>query len=138
MQVSPINKPSDHHLQSKVLQKFIHQSKRQHYELLSFKEATLLIHEREGIKGYYRGFYPSLIKNTLNSGTYFSTLYYLKRLIQTSTAISENAVNFWASAMARTIQSTLCNPLIVIKTRLEVLGFQEYLSLRDACNKVYT
>ena len=38
----------------------------------------MLIYEREGLRGYYRGFMPSLIKNTLNAGSYFSTLYYLR------------------------------------------------------------
>jgi hypothetical protein len=53
------------------------QSKHKHYELLSFKEATTLIFEREGIRGYFRGFGPSIIKNTLNAGTYFSMLHFL-------------------------------------------------------------
>lgn len=51
--------------------------------------------------------------------------------------MSDNAVNFWSSAVARGVQSTLSNPLIVIKTRLEVLGFQEYSGLTDAMQKVY-
>lgn len=50
--------------------------------------------------------------------------------------MSEHAVNFWASACARAIQSTLCNPLVVIKTRFEVLGFQEYTGLKDAFRKI--
>ena len=58
-------------------------------------------------------------------------------LMHMTTNINEHAVNFWASAFARTIQTTLCNPLIVIKTRLEVLGFSEYNSLFDAIKKVY-
>jgi hypothetical protein len=48
-----------------------------HYELLSFKEATMLIYEREGARGYFRGFGPSVIKNTMNAGTYFSVLHFL-------------------------------------------------------------
>ena len=31
----------------------------------------------------------------------------------------------------------LSNPIIVIKTRLEVLGFQEYSSFNDAIRKIY-
>jgi hypothetical protein len=50
--------------------------------------------------------------------------------------MSDNWVNFWASASARALQTTLCNPLIVIKTRLEVLGFSEYNSLTDAVFKI--
>jgi len=53
-------------------------TKHKHYELLSFKEATGLIYQREGLRGYFRGFLPSVIKNTLNAGTYFSTLHFLQ------------------------------------------------------------
>jgi hypothetical protein len=51
--------------------------------------------------------------------------------------MQENWVNFWASAFARAVQSVICNPLIVIKTRLEVLGFKEYNGITDAVTKIY-
>lgn len=35
------------------------------------------------------------------------------------------------------MQSVLANPLIVIKTRLEVIGFNEYKGVSDACTKIY-
>ena len=40
--------------------------------------------------------------------------------------------------MARTLQSIISNPIIIIKTRLEVVGFNEYNSIADACGKIYT
>jgi hypothetical protein len=123
MQVSPIDKPIDHHLQSKAFQKILASSKHQHYDLLSFKEATMLIYNREGFRGYFRGFLPSILKNALNAGTYFSSLHFLREVFLKMNFMSDHAVNFWASALARGIESTLANPLIVIKTRLEVLGF---------------
>jgi Mitochondrial carrier protein len=92
----------------------------------------MLIYEREGMRGYFRGFLPSVIKVTLNAGTYFSSLYYLRLLLMQSTAMSDHVVNFWASSLARALETTLGNPLIVIKTRLEVLGFKEYNSMFDA------
>ena len=98
-------------------------TKHKHYELLSFKEATMLIYEREGMKGYFRGFGPSVIKNTLNAGTYFSVLHFLQQMLFQMNVMSDPAVNFWSSAVARAVQSVLSNPLIIIKTRLEVLGF---------------
>ena len=136
MQISPIEMPQDHHHQSKTFKKIMSHTKHQHYELLSFKEATMLIYEREGLRGYYRGFLPSLIKNTMNAGTYFSTLHYLRVMITKMNIMSDNWVNFWASATARAFQTTLCNPIVVIKTRLEVLGFSEYNSLVDAIRKI--
>lgn len=81
MQISPIDKPTDHHHQSKAFQTVMSKTKHKHYELLSFKEATLLIYEREGPKGYFRGFYPSVIKNTMNAGTYFSMLHFLQQTL---------------------------------------------------------
>lgn len=77
-----------------------------------------------------------MIKNTFNAGTYFSTLHYFKVLLEFTT-LNEHAINFTASACARAIQTTLSNPLVVIKTRLEVLGFSEYNSLKDAVLKVH-
>lgn len=44
MQISPIEQPTDHHLQSKTFQKFMTNTKHKHYELLSFKEAITLIY----------------------------------------------------------------------------------------------
>ncbi len=35
------------------------------------------------------------------------------------------------------MQSILSNPIIVIKTRLEVVGFNEYNGIVDAFKKVY-
>jgi hypothetical protein len=43
---------------------------------LTFKEATELIYRKEGGKGFLRGLTPSIIKNTLNAGTYYSILFY--------------------------------------------------------------
>jgi hypothetical protein len=36
------------------------------------------------------------------------------------------------------MQSVLANPLIVIKTRLEVIGFNEYNGIDDAVRKIYS
>ena len=78
-------------------------TKHKHYELLSFKEATMLIYEREGMRGYFRGFGPSVIKNTLNAGTYFSTLHFLQQMLLKMNIMSDPAVNFWSSAIARAL-----------------------------------
>lgn len=77
-----------------------------------------------------------MLKNTLNAGTYFSSLHYIKTLLLLSN-MHEHSINFWASALARTVQSIVSNPLTVIKTRLEVLGFAEYNNLNDAMIKIY-
>jgi hypothetical protein len=44
--------------------------------------------------------------------------------------------NSTSSAIARALQSIMTNPIIVIKTRFEVLGFNEYASIVDAVKKI--
>lgn len=84
-----------------------------------------------------RGLAPSLLKSTLAAGTYFSTLYYLEERIKQLQIMNDSTNHFVSSATARTLQSITVNPLIVIKTRLEVIGFNEYNSMSDACRKIY-
>lgn len=50
---------------------------------LSFYEATKVIYEVEGFKGYMRGFYPTMYKNFLAAGVYFSTLHYFEESMKT-------------------------------------------------------
>jgi len=40
--------------------------------------------------------------------------------------------------MTKVMQTILANPIIVIKTRLEVVGFNEYTGVIDAVKKVYS
>ena len=99
---------------------------------LSFWEATTLIYRKEGPRGFMRGFVPSMLKNTLNAGSYFSMLYYMETLIKSTGLFGDSQVQMLASASSRTFQSLISNPLIVIKTRFEVVGFQEYSGTADA------
>ena len=39
--------------------------------------------------------------------------------------------------MTKSMQSIISNPIIVIKTRLEVVGFNEYNGMLDAFQKIY-
>ena len=104
---------------------------------LSFLEASRVIYSSEGPIGFMRGFTPTVIKNFLAAGTYFSTLYYFEENLRQTNLIREASVQFWASSMARTLQTFIVNPIFVIKTRFEVVGFNEYNSTYDAVRKIY-
>jgi len=103
---------------------------------LTFKEATELIYRKEGAKGFLRGLWPSLIKNTLNAGTYYSILFYSENSLRILGFKNESQVQAFSSAFARSIQSIVSNPLVVIKTRLEVVGFTEYSGILDASKQI--
>ena len=49
---------------------------------LTFWEATTYIKRKEGYPGFLRGLTPSILKNTLNAGSYFSMLYYTEELLK--------------------------------------------------------
>lgn len=120
MQIRPINQqPTDHAPKN-----------------LSFMQATRTIYTSEGLPGFMRGLFPSLLKSTLNSATYFSTLYYFEEMLKSMHVMKDAQVHMAASSMARVLQSVISNPIIVIKTRLEVIGFNEYSSTYDACKKI--
>jgi hypothetical protein len=103
---------------------------------LTFKEATQLIYRKEGAKGFLRGLSPAIIKNTLNAGTYYSILFYVETSLRVFGMQSDSQIHFIASSFARSVQSIVSNPLIVIKTRLEVVGFNEYDGIMDAGRKI--
>lgn len=77
-----------------------------------------------------------MIKSSFNAGIYFSALHFFKELITKTQSMNERMTNSTSSALARGLQSVMTNPIIVIKTRFEVLGFNEYTSLIDAVKKV--
>lgn len=72
-------------------------------QYLSFSEATLLIKQTEGYRGYLRGFAPALIKNFSTAGTYFSFLFYTEELLQKTKMFNDSQTQTMSSAIARTI-----------------------------------
>lgn len=94
------------------------------------------IKKEEGLKGFYRGFFPNLIKSPIGSAIYYSSLERNKRILKKSNYFGEKSTNFIASALARISQCFLLNPLLVVITRFEVIGFNSYTSLFDALVKI--
>jgi hypothetical protein len=108
----------------------------------SMQHIFRLILESEGVKGFYRGFAPSLLKTATGSAIYFGVLELVKDLINRKNLDSErnkikkNFINFFSAGFARTIQSTLVNPILIVKTRFEVVGSNAYSSILDALIKI--
>ena len=68
---------------------------------LTAREATMFIYRKEGLTGFMRGFTPSIMKNMLNSGSYFSMLYSLETIFRKTGLFNETSVHFLSSAAAR-------------------------------------
>lgn len=92
----------------------------------------------EGFHGFYRGLIPAMVKTTLGSAIFFGTLEVGKKYLQKwEDKLSFHLINFKSAAFARIVQSILMNPLVVVKTRYEVVGFNKYTSLANALKTIY-
>lgn len=97
------------------------------------------IYSEENIKGFYRGFFPTLVKTPIGTAIFFSSLENNKKILKKHKLIdcnSSTTVNFLASAGARFNQCLFTNPILVVITRLEVVGFHSYTGLLDALIKI--
>ena len=50
-------------------------------ECMTFREASRHIYVNEGPRGFFRGLVPSLIKNSVMTGQYFSILFYMEQML---------------------------------------------------------
>lgn len=91
----------------------------------------------EGITGLYRGFIPGVLKSTIGSGIYFSSLETSKKYLNAHFEFSKHVKNSLAGAIGRLFQNIATNPILVIKTRSEVVGFNAYNSFFEGFAKIF-
>lgn len=87
------------------------------------------LYKTEGLKGFYRGLLPCLIRNGGGSSVYFSTLRYLDSLSKDTE--HKKKFHFINSALARITSTIVINPVAVVGSRIEIPGFNDYKSLSD-------
>jgi solute carrier family 25 protein 38 len=104
--------------------------------LKSFYFTARFIWREEGIKGFYRGLAPACVRFVLSSAIYFSALHDLERIFSKHST-SKDFVNFWASLLAKVASGYMTNPLLVVKSRVELIGFNEYNNMMDGMIKLY-
>ncbi|EGR33353.1 mitochondrial carrier protein, putative [Ichthyophthirius multifiliis] len=96
------------------------------------------IHQTEGLKGYFRGLLPEILRATLSTAIYFHILKELELFFKTKQAISDDQYSsFISSAIARMAAAYFTNPLSVVASRIEVPGFHVYKNMFDGIKKIY-
>jgi|688.fasta_scaffold282247_2 predicted PolB exonuclease-like 3'-5' exonuclease len=116
MQVSPLNAKAfkeeiSHELPKQVAEdnkkmwKAVDYAKKKDIKVynLTFMQAAKTIYTREGLTGFMRGFTPSMLKNTLNAGTYFGMLYYFENFYSGFGVLPVHLISILSSASAKTI-----------------------------------
>ena len=98
------------------------------------------IFEMEGFRGFFRGGLLSIGKSTLSAGLFFTGLenfHVLTNDLRTIKYIPVNAVDFLNACVSKTLTTFVTNPVIVVKTRFEIVGNNEYSSVANAVASIY-
>jgi hypothetical protein len=102
-----------------------------------FMHIVKRLYREEGIGGLYRGIVPTLIKTPIATGIYFTILENNKRILNKHNKIQPGLKNFIASGIARAIQCIATNPILLIITRFEVIGFNKYKTFLHGFMHIY-
>ena len=94
------------------------------------------IYKKDGIKGFYRGFFPSLIRIPIGNAFFFGTLEYSKKFLNNNFKINNVLTNFISSAAGITVQSIVTNPIYLLSTRFEAMETNKYKNVFDAVKKI--
>lgn len=98
------------------------------------------IFEMEGLRGFFRGGLIGIGKTTLSSGLFFTGLENVHGLtndLRKIKYIPVNAVDFLNASISKTVSTLVSNPIVVVKTRFEIVGNNQYSSIRDAVSTIY-
>ena len=103
--------------------------------IASFVSSVRLIYQMEGLKGFWRGLFPALLRMASGSAVYFEALNRLNLKFKNLEFTGPKS-DFLSSGIARIASTIICNPLTVVRTRIELVGFNEYNNLFDAIRKI--
>jgi len=105
---------------------------------VGFVWAINTIYTNEGIKGFYRSIAPAMLRVPINGGIFFSSLEFFKKVTpKIFKGLNHHQVNSVSSAMSRTVSCSCLNPLLIIITRFEMVGFNAYSSTFNGIIKIY-
>ena len=95
------------------------------------------IYKKEGIKGFYRGFIPNLIRITLSDAIFFRVLETSQNILKNKLNANEFLTHTLSSSIAMTSNCIIINPFVVISTTNEKLGFNKYKNITDGFKQIY-
>lgn len=94
----------------------------------------------EGVRGFFRGGLVGMGKSTLSSGIFFTGIenfHLLTKGLRDNKYVPNNVIDFINASMTRVINTTVNNPITVVKTKFEVVGKNEYTGILQAIRHIY-
>eukprot|EP00357_Protocruzia_adherens_P003403 CAMPEP_0114994264 /NCGR_PEP_ID=MMETSP0216-20121206/13024_1 /TAXON_ID=223996 /ORGANISM="Protocruzia adherens, Strain Boccale" /LENGTH=299 /DNA_ID=CAMNT_0002358069 /DNA_START=295 /DNA_END=1194 /DNA_ORIENTATION=- len=101
-----------------------------------FNHTVKKVYQSEGIKGFWRGLKPSMLRSAGGSGLFFYSLVPTKHYLGNFFGDGSFMTNIIASGLCRFYGLVFTNPLTVIKTRFEIVGFEEYATVTEAIKRI--
>ena len=99
-----------------------------------------LIKDSEGIKGFFRGGVLSIFKTTFGYAFFFTGLESMNSISSKNPLfdyLPAKALDFSNALCSKTATTFLVSPINVLKTRFEVVGNNEYASIREGVVKIW-
>jgi len=90
---------------------------------------------REGYRGLFRGSILSMGKSTLSAGLFFTGLentHLITKELRNNKYIPGNVIDFFNACVTKAVCTLIVNPIVVVKTRFEIVGNNEYSSIKHA------
>lgn len=122
----------------------VHRNKINSLNFKGMLSVIKLIQDSEGLKGFFRGGGLSIFKTTFGYFFFFSgleSMNYLSDKSRENMAIFKwvpfQVSNFINAMCSKMVTTVIVSPINVLKTRFEVVGNDEYSSVRHAVKKIF-
>jgi len=103
----------------------------------SFLLSARVIYQLEGLKGFWRGLSPALLRVGTANSIYFHFLNVFNKMIN-PLQLNQRVGDFVSSSSARVLSTLMINPLTMLKTRMELPGDSfNYRGVYDGVTKIY-
>lgn len=89
--------------------------------------STKFLYKDGGLKTFYRGVTPNVLKTAFSSSIYFSVLRLCEKLHQQSTLVTSSMyTSFVSSMIGRIASAVMANPLSIVETRFQYAGSERW------------
>ncbi|KAM3134743.1 hypothetical protein pb186bvf_013218 [Paramecium bursaria] len=99
--------------------------------LYGLKEMIQEAYRLEGSRSFFRGTSLSILKNTSSYSLFFIGIENF------SSKSHSHQSNFLVGALSKFMSSILVNPIAVIKTKMQIVGDNQFLNIRDCVKKTF-
>lgn len=119
-----------------VKTKFIHDANSPNPKYKGLVHGSKLIFKEEGIRGFYKGIFPTVLKQGGNQAVRFTVFEKTKFFVFPEKKVLSAPENFFCGGVAGTVSVYATMPFDVVKTKMQGLKASEYKNSLDCLLKI--